>query len=77
MKKVVLGSVLLLAMSSVQAAEAPRWDSAAVSFQRVDVDGDKLTGFGFAGSKLLGKNIFVNGSYGNVFKQGTWCRLYL
>ena len=66
MKKVVLGSVLLLAMSSIQAAEAPRWDSAALSYQSMNLDGDKFTGFGFSGSKLLGTNVFLNGSVTNV-----------
>jgi opacity protein-like surface antigen len=66
MKKVVLGSVLLLAMSSVHAAESPRWDSAALSYQSADLDGDKLNGFGLSGSKLLGTNVFVSGSYSSV-----------
>ncbi len=69
MKKMVLGSALLLAMASVQAAESPRWDNVAVSYERIDVDGDTLDGFGFSGTKLLGKNIFVNGSYGNVSNE--------
>jgi opacity protein-like surface antigen len=66
MKKVVLVSALLLSFGSVQAAESPRWDSASISYQSVDVDGDKLTGFALSGSKLLGEDFFVVGSYGNA-----------
>jgi hypothetical protein len=66
MKKVVLVSALLLSFGSVQAAESPRWDSASISYQSVDVDGDKLTGFGFSASKLLGDDFFVVGSYGSA-----------
>lgn len=66
MKKVVLVSALLLSFGSVQAAESPRWDSASISYQSVDVDGDKLTGFAISGSKLLGEDFFVVGSYGNA-----------
>ena len=66
MKKVALVSALLLSFGSVQAAESPRWDSASISYQSVDVDGDKLTGFAISGSKLLGEDFFVVGSYGNA-----------
>lgn len=66
MKEVVLVSALLLSFGSVQAAESPRWDSASISYQSVDVDGDKLTGFALSGSKLLGEDFFVVGSYGNA-----------
>jgi hypothetical protein len=66
MKKVVLASALLLSLGSAQAAESPRWDSASISYQSVDVDGDKLTGFAVSGSKLLGEDFFIVGSYGNA-----------
>lgn len=66
MKKVVLASALLLSLGTVQAAESPRWDRASISYQSVDIDGDKLTGFAISGSKLLGEDFFVVGSYGNA-----------
>ncbi len=66
MKKVVLASALLLSLGTAQAAESPRWDSASISYQSVDIDGDKLTGFAVLGSKLLGKDFFVVGSYGSA-----------
>lgn len=66
MKKVVLTSILLLSVSSIQAAESVRWDSASLSYQSVDLDGDKLTGFGVSGTKLIGENIFIAGSYSSV-----------
>jgi hypothetical protein len=66
MKKVVLVSALLLSLGTAQAEESPRWDSASISYQSVDIDGDKLTGFTISGSKLLGEDFFVVGSYGNA-----------
>ena len=66
MKKVVLVSALLLSLGTAQAAESPRWDSASISYQSVDIDGDKLTGFAVSGSKLLGEDFFIIGSYGNA-----------
>lgn len=70
MKKVllssILSSVLLLSIGSVQAAESVRWDSASLSYQSVDIDGDKLTGFGISGTKLIGEDFFVAGSYSSV-----------
>jgi opacity protein-like surface antigen len=66
MKKVVLASALLLSIGSIQAAESVRWDSASLSYQSVDLDGDKLTGFGVSGIKLIGKDFFVAGSYSSV-----------
>ncbi len=66
MKKVVLASALLLSLGTAQAAESPRWDSASISYQSVDIDGDKLTGFAISGSKLLGEDFFIVGSYGNA-----------
>jgi len=66
MKKIILVSALLSSIGSLQAAESPRWDSATISYQSVDVDGDKLTGFGISGSKLLGEDFFVVGIYGNA-----------
>lgn len=66
MKKVLLVSALLLSLGSVQASDSPRWNSASISYQSVDIDGNNLTGFGFSGSKLLGQDFFVMGSYGNA-----------
>jgi opacity protein-like surface antigen len=66
MKKVVLVSALLLSMGSIQAAESVRWDSASLSYQSVDVEGDKLTGFGVSGTKLIGEDFFIAGSYSSV-----------
>lgn len=66
MKKMVLASALVLSISSVQAVESPRWDYATLSYQTVDIDGEKLSGLGFGGSKLLGKNVFVSGAYSNT-----------
>lgn len=66
MKKAVLVSALLLSFGSVQAAESPRWDSASLSYQSVDIEGETLKGFGVSGSKLLGENFFVAGSYGST-----------
>lgn len=66
MKKVVLASALLLSLGTVQAAESPRWDSASISYQSADWSGLDLTGFGLSGTKLLGKDIFVAGSYDSV-----------
>jgi hypothetical protein len=69
MKKVLLTSALLLSIGSVQAAEtaqAPRWDSVSVSYQSVDVENETLTGFGIAGSKLLGESFFITGGLSNA-----------
>lgn len=66
MKKVVLASALLLSTGSIQAAESVRWDSASLSYQSVDLDGDKLTGFGVSGTKLIGEDFFIAGSYSSV-----------
>lgn len=66
MKKLVLASALLLSMGTIQAAESIRWDSASLSYQSVDLDGDKLTGFGIAGTKLVSDNVFIAGSYASV-----------
>jgi hypothetical protein len=66
MKKLVLASALLLSFGTSQATEIPRWDSASISYQSVDIDGDKFTGFAVSGSKLIGKDFFIVGSYGNA-----------
>ncbi|ABE54872.1 hypothetical protein Sden_1588 [Shewanella denitrificans OS217] len=69
MKKIVFTSTLLLSMGSVQAAEtaqAPRWDNVSVSYQSVDVENKTLTGFGIAGSKLLGESFFITGGLSNA-----------
>lgn len=64
MKKAVLVSALLLSFGSVQAAESPRWDNASISYQSIDVDSEKLTGFDISGSKLISEDFFIVGSYG-------------
>lgn len=66
MKKVVLASILLLSIGSIQAAESVRWDSASLSYQSIDIDGETLTGFGASGSKLINEDIFIAGSYSTV-----------
>jgi len=68
MKKIVLvlASTLLLPMGSLQAAESIRWDTASLSYQSSDVDGDKLTGFGVSGTKLISEDFFIVGSYSSV-----------
>lgn len=66
MKKVVLASALLLSIGFVQAAESVRWDSASLSYQSVDIDIFKLTGFGVSGTKLIGEDFFIAGSYSSV-----------
>jgi hypothetical protein len=66
MKKIVLTSALLLSFGSVQAADSLSWDSVALSYESADFDGEELSGFGLAGSKLVGENIFIEGSYRSV-----------
>jgi opacity protein-like surface antigen len=66
MKKLVLASALLLSMGTIQAAESVRWDSASLSYQSVDLEGEKLTGFGISGTKLVSDNVFIAGSYASV-----------
>lgn len=66
MKKIVLASTLLLSVGSIQAEESVRWDSASLSYQSVDIDGDKLTGFGVSGTKLVGEDFFITGNYASV-----------
>ena len=63
MKKVVLASALLLSIGSVQAAENIRWDSASLSYQSIDVDGNKLKGFAVSGTKLINDDVYVAASY--------------
>ncbi|WP_434928859.1 porin family protein [Shewanella sp. HL-SH2] len=66
MKEVVLASVLLFSVGSIQAAESIRWDSASLSYQTVELDEYDMSGFGISGTKLLNENIFVLGSYASV-----------
>lgn len=66
MKKVVLASALLLSVSSIHAAESVRWDSASLSYQSVDINGDKFSGFGVSGTKLISDDFFISGSYSSV-----------
>jgi len=68
MKKrvLVLASALLLPIGSHQAAESIRCDTASFSCQSLDVDRDKLTGFGVSGTKLISEDFFIVGSYSFV-----------
>ncbi|MCG7533154.1 porin family protein [Psychrobium sp. MM17-31] len=62
MKKLLLGSALLLAFSQVSANEGPKWDSLTVAYQDVDLAGIDVSGFSFSGSKLVNDNVFVFGN---------------
>ena len=48
MKKLLLGSALLLAFSQVSANEGPKWDSLSVGYQDVDLSGIDVSGFTFS-----------------------------
>jgi len=70
MKKTLLASsLLLLSMSSVQAADAPRWDMGSVSYQSSSYDEETLTGFAVSGSKLITDDIFVSARYDNISEE--------
>ena len=66
MKKLLVASALLLAMGSAQAADKVRWDSVSGSYESLDLDGSKFTGFGVSGTKLLNENVFITGSYSSL-----------
>jgi len=66
MGKIILTAVLLLLASSVHAAESIRWDSAALSYQSIDLDGDKFTGIGLSGEKSINDDFFITGNYTSV-----------
>ncbi|GAB3003091.1 outer membrane beta-barrel protein [Psychrosphaera aestuarii] len=66
MKKLLLASALLLSMGSAHAADKVRWDSVSASYESLDLDGSKFTGFGVSGTKLLNENVFLTGSYSSV-----------
>ncbi|MEW6999215.1 outer membrane beta-barrel protein [Colwelliaceae bacterium BS250] len=66
MKKLILGTVLLLPLGSIMAAESIRWDRVDVSYESVDRGRDKWTGFGLSATNLLGENVFIVGSYTSV-----------
>ena len=66
MKKLLVASALLLSVGSVHAADSVRWDSVSASIESVDLDGQKFTGFGVSGTKLLNENVFLTGSYSTV-----------
>ena len=59
MKKIALVSALLLSMGTAQAAETLRWDSMSVSYDSVDLDGEKVSGFSLSGTKLVAENVFL------------------
>lgn len=62
MKKLLLGSALLLAFSQVSANEGPKWDSLSIGYQDVDAAGVDVSGFSFSGSKLVSDNVFIFGN---------------
>lgn len=66
MKKLVLASVLLLSMGSIQAAESVRWDSASLSYQSMDLGDEGLNGFGISATKLVGEDFFITGGYSSL-----------
>ena len=66
MKRLVLGVTLFLVVGVVQAAESLQWNSVSLSYQSVDLGGDKLTGLGISGTVLVGEYVFVAGSYASV-----------
>lgn len=66
MKKTLLVSTLLACSGLAQAAESPRWDSATVSYQSVDLDGETFSGFGLSAFKLISDDFFATGSYSNT-----------
>ena len=65
MKKTLIISTLLVCSGLAQAEESLRWDSAAISYQSVDLDGETFSGFGLSASKLISDDFFVTGSYSN------------
>lgn len=66
MRKIVIASAFLLSISATQAEEAVRWDKASLSYLSADIDGNRFTGYGASGSKLIGESFFIAGSYSAV-----------
>ncbi|ETX10120.1 hypothetical protein MUS1_04170 [Marinomonas ushuaiensis DSM 15871] len=59
MKKVILTSALLLSVSTVYAAEAPRWNFLSGSYGSGESDDIDYTGLNFSGNKLINDNVFI------------------
>lgn len=66
MKKSIIAAAFICLAGSVQAEQAPHWDSISLSYNFVDLDGLDLSGPGLSGSKLLNENVFVAASYSHV-----------
>ncbi len=67
MKKLLLASALLLSTGVAQATDSVRWDMASVSLQSVEIDGDKMKGYGLAATTLLNENVIIAGHYSTIF----------
>lgn len=64
MKKVLLGTALMLTVAATPAVAAtPNWNEVSISYFDVSDDFDDESGFGISGTKLLNSNFFVTGSY--------------
>jgi hypothetical protein len=66
MKKVLLGSALLLSVAATPVLAGPHWDQVAISYLSADFDGEDVSGFGLVGTKLINPNIFVGGIYSGL-----------
>ncbi len=63
MKKVLIATSLLLASVSGHAVESIHWDELTLAYNSADFDGPDMHGFSVTASKLLGENVFIEGSY--------------
>lgn len=66
MKKTLLAASFGCIVGSVQAAESPQWDRVGLSYQSVDTGELTFTGLGVTGTKLLGEDVFIAGSFGRL-----------
>jgi len=67
MKKMILAASLVCIAGLAHAVESPKWDMVQLGYLSVDLDDDiSFDGFGIAGSKLLGENVFIMGAYGRL-----------
>jgi len=69
MKKILLGTALLLTVGTANAADSIRWNMAGASYHSMSIDNDdkfKPTGFGVFGTSLITENIFLTGKYASV-----------
>ncbi|RVU84271.1 porin family protein [Leucothrix sargassi] len=75
MKKVLIGSALLLSVAATSAFAAPKWDQITGTYSAFDIDFDgfkvDFTGFGLSGTKLVTPNLFVEGSLSTVSEDET------